>query len=204
MVVPDQEELASEGNENMNEVCSFMSDFISREFAARKAAYAERDKSAFDLAADAVNACFSPKENLRFYQAWNYSEEVGTLKARARESTLANMRALKLFLIRRYEHARYGELFRCYVDNGTKQSDRYATCYFIAKLDLGWRIVAQWGICVSCMGMPNDDGPVCTDCQGNGWEPAGGARLGDLGQARQVRRFEAPLAPSNRADYDRD
>lgn len=191
----------------MENVVAFMKAFIIADYEARRAVYSAHSQSEFDEKVRALDAFFDQTHGaMGFQRPWNYVDPSDQSKrASTRREMLADTRPRTLFLIRHYDHQEFGALSRCYVDDGTAgEHTLYLESVFVANTPKGLRIVARWGVCVACLGSGRQGEEACSSCGGTGWEPAGGATLGELGPVTKVERFEAPTDPASLADYQRD
>jgi hypothetical protein len=188
----------------VDEACAFMNDFIAAAYAARRAVFTARSQAEFDQAKRAVNAFFDPSGSSSFHNIWDPVDEQDASAVARRDKLLARMRPAALFLVRRYRHAALGDLYRFYLDSGQMDPVRFFECYFVARLDIGWRIVGLWGVCLSCGRTGLLAGDTCDECDGTGWSQGGDKTIGPLGPVQEVRRFLAPTEPMSRADYDQD
>jgi hypothetical protein len=190
----------------VDEVIAFVQDFIAREYEARRAC-CQPDRSVFEDKRREAESFFDQEAgSIGLDMAWNWaSEKEDPDLAKALPQILARMRPDILFLVRRYRHPRWGDLYRAWVDGGTqRRRTSYLLSLFVARTPRGLRIIAKWGTCVTCRGTGVLDGEGCPECGGTGWEFAGGEQLGELGPVVEVRRLEAPTDPQSLADYERD
>ena len=191
----------------MNDVIAFVRDYIAKDEAARRAAYGEPDESVFEEKVRTAESFFDPESgHMGSGSAWDYPVATDSPeRASAKRQTLARIRPSILFLVRRYAHSTLGDLYRAYLDDGTTgRRTGYFECVFVANTSRGLRIIARWGICLTCQGTGELDGEECHQCRGRGWEEAGGQKLGDLGPVVETHRFEAPTEEASLADYRQD
>jgi len=191
----------------METITTFMRAFIAADHAARRAVYCAPSEEEFDEKVRALDAFLDEGQGaMEFPYAWDFVDPSDQSDGAATgRRMLAATRPRTLFLIRHYDHREFGALARCYVDSGMAwPGTRYMESLFVAATTEGPRIVAVWRVCVTCRGSGRLGDDACSTCGGTGWEPAGGATLGELGRITEVERFEAPTDPTSRADYEKD
>lgn len=190
----------------MDEVVEFIRRFIEKAHEAERAAYLP-DRAEFDARLRDADSSFDQTAGaLGLNIAWGYKDDATDPEmADAGRQALARMRPAILFLVRRYAHPVFGDLYRAYIDSGTKKRQTsYLYNLSVARRPDGLKIIARQGKCLTCRGSGQLDGEACYQCGGTGWEDLGGEQLGDLGPAVEVRRLEAPTDPQSLADYQKD
>jgi hypothetical protein len=201
MVASDRE---GAGDGGMDAVCGFIADFIAQEFAARRAVFLSRTNAEFNEYVKAVNSFFDVSHALAFHEARATLDENDPDEAGLRDEMLERLRPRVLFLVRRYQSPSLGSIYRCYLDSGMFEPKRYYGCYFVARLEVGWRIVAHWLVCLTCAGSGQCGGTECPRCSGTGWDTLDTPPLGNLGSVLEVRRFVPPSEDGSREDYESD
>lgn len=185
----------------MDEAIDLLRKFISAEHEARVAAYTMLDDSKRRAKAEEALQYFDPSELLVIGFAWERTpSEDFIIKCKP---TVDRMRPRILFQIKQYKHPELDALYRAYLSHPFNYSETgYDQSMYLARTEDGLKIISQYAICMNCNGIGTADAEMCEECQGTGWEHAGGMQLERPGELVEVRKFEAPLAPVSRADYD--
>jgi hypothetical protein len=183
----------------MDDIIAFLKAFVAADLAARRAVYAARSDADFDAKVRELDAFYDQRQGpMGFDEIRPPNADPAVL-----EESLRRVGPRIVFLIRRYRHGEFGDLWRCYVSSGvTGAVTRYFESLFVARTDKGFRVVARWRICLACRGAGESGGQTCAMCAGDGWEPGGGGELGDLGAPVETLRLEAPTDPVNLKDYE--
>jgi hypothetical protein len=179
----------------MDDIIAFLKAFATADLAARRAVCAAAPDPEFDAKVRALDAFYDQSQGpMGFDEIRPPNADPAVLA-----QSLGRVAPRIVFLIRRYRHPAFGDLWRAYVSTGTAASvTRYFESLFVGATDKGLRIVARRRVCFACGGR----GDACSTCGGSGWEPAGGAALGDLGAPVETLRLEAPTDPVSLKDYE--
>ncbi|KAB8139997.1 hypothetical protein F8S13_25965 [Chloroflexia bacterium SDU3-3] len=166
----------------MEEVIAFIKDFIEQEYLAFRASALERDEEAYEAQRDIVDSMYGAGLTTEVNRDPEPSEDWFADADRY----LGDINPRTLFQIKAYDHPEYGTLYRCYVSSYSKWSPSYSSSLYVARRKSGLRIIARYNIAENR----------------KDWNYRGGQRIEPLGDLIEVRQFQPPSDPVDRAEYE--
>lgn len=183
---------------DLNDPFDFIDTFLKVEYEAVVACHSERDDTMFAWRKEALEQILAFDVRLDIErdapgEAW--------FERGRREVASGNIAPRPFFAMRKYIHPTLGDLFRLYVGKLSGQKEgkpRYATNFFIARVDDAWKVIARYEI----------DGGRTTDAEkrfesGNlTWRWHSGREITELGPSKGAWKMRAPEDPVHLAEYN--
>ena len=168
---------------------AFLREYLDAEHRAMRAVYTDADDVAVAVAMRDAERFLRPAPERPLPLPFGRAPRVDAEDLAMLREDAHLLAPRRLFLMRRYRHARFGELFAGVVSDATTDGQRrYAQTLFVATVDGAPAIVARWELDAAVPGV--------------GWEPVAGADLGALEPPAAVLKLEPPGFAPHRADYD--
>lgn len=166
----------------MEEAVAFIHNFIEKEYAALRAAALERDEEVYKTQRRVVNRMYAGDLITELPLRLGDQDEWFAKAARY----LENKKPRTLFQIKAYAHHSYQRVYCCYVSDFMNVSTSYFQNLCVAQAAVGLRIIAAYLVTFDR----------------KGWKYSGGQRIEPLGDLIEVRQFQPPENPVDRAEYD--
>lgn len=179
----------------MEEVITFLEDFIGEEYKTIIALHTESSDDIFEAKRSKLDSHFAMGLDSELYRS--SSKNLNDL-----DKTLRTFQSRILFQVKRYDYPVFHGLYRAYMSSTWRGSNSYFTNFFIGNIDSNLRIVAQYNICNDCNGTGWQNDVYCEECCGFGWNWRGGLKLEALDKPCEVLKIQPPADPIHLKDYE--